>query len=678
MPNIVAWHGKTFNEHVALRDTHAKDGYRFLSLSLYGTPSSPVYAAVMIKRPKIVAQRDWPLLTAGEFQNVFNDQAKKGYGPVIITAAGSASNPRFAAVFQPQKPIPLTRHALRLGDRNSTDESTIQGMNRKAKIDGLMLRWAAVYGDASDPRYAAIWSPNTENHIWNADGALETGAQYQARFDAQTDAWARPSFVTGQKDGRHLSCFVDTQIGPWTARHGLTPKAYQEEFDKLWEKGYFPSVVQAAGNAASSARFAAIWVKRETLTPKSFTAAGPSANADIDNVLKQIMMETPVRHASLAIVKGKKLVYTRGYTYAEPDWPLASPTTRFRMASVSKAICALAIYQLIEKDDLSLDDTVQGILKLKTPAGNGPKDSRFKDVNIRHLLEHTSGINANSYRNGVAVRDAHRTAKPAGTWNLPATAAMTDAYIASLDMWDEDPGDKQEYCNCGYYLLGRVLANKRNRTRPIDALQEFLFDPLNITRIQRARSRMDDQPAAEARYRYSVVGKDDEARLNIGVASSDMSEDRPIAAIGYGHEQYEHQEGSGGLSGSASDLARIVAILISQTDNPALKRDTITTMLDNAVSCGMTYGSRAGHGFDGCGKLSGGKYRAQKGGSLDSSGNVLSFDGDWGLVMNWAGKQIAPYDGKSWYPYFPAVLDIAKKANWGTTDLFPTFGMPSL
>ena len=138
-------------------------GYRFLSLSLHGTTGSPHYTAVMIKRPVIVAQRDWPLLTADEFQDVFNDQAQKGYGPVVISATGSSADPRFAAVFQPQSPIPLTRHRLRSG--GDDDLNTIQGMNKKAKNDGLILRWTAVYGDANDPRYAAIWISNTDKTV---------------------------------------------------------------------------------------------------------------------------------------------------------------------------------------------------------------------------------------------------------------------------------------------------------------------------------------------------------------------------------------------------------------------------------------------------------------------------------------------------------------------------------
>ena len=73
MAIIAAWHGMTLDEHVKLRDSAAKDGFRFLSLSIHGTSAAPHYTAVMIKRPVVVAQRDWPPLTNAEFQKVFNE-----------------------------------------------------------------------------------------------------------------------------------------------------------------------------------------------------------------------------------------------------------------------------------------------------------------------------------------------------------------------------------------------------------------------------------------------------------------------------------------------------------------------------------------------------------------------------------------------------------------------------
>lgn len=223
MADITAWHGRTLADHIALRDDAAKKGYRFLSLSIYGSTAAPVFAAVMIKRPVIVAQHDWPSLTADQFQQTFDAQAKLGYGPVMIAATGSASDPRFAVVFQPMNPIPLTRHLL--GSGSASDAGTIQGMDAQARKQGLMLHWAAAYGGAGNPRFAGIWMPNTDTTLWNNDGISDTAAGYQARFDAETSAWCRPSFVTVNGDNQYLSLFVDREVGPWVARHGIDRKS---------------------------------------------------------------------------------------------------------------------------------------------------------------------------------------------------------------------------------------------------------------------------------------------------------------------------------------------------------------------------------------------------------------------------------------------------------------------
>jgi hypothetical protein len=46
--NLVAWHDRTTANHVAERDKFADMGFRPLSLSIYGSPSDPRYAAVMV------------------------------------------------------------------------------------------------------------------------------------------------------------------------------------------------------------------------------------------------------------------------------------------------------------------------------------------------------------------------------------------------------------------------------------------------------------------------------------------------------------------------------------------------------------------------------------------------------------------------------------------------------
>jgi CubicO group peptidase (beta-lactamase class C family) len=675
MTQFTAWHGKTLDEHVNLRNAAAKQGYRFASLSVHGETSSPRYTAVMIKRAQVVAQRDWPLMTASEFQQRFNEQAAQGYGPVILTATGPASNPRFAAVFEPMSTIPLTRHVLHAGAKD--DPNSIQGMNVKAKNDGLMLRWLSSYGDSSDPRFAAIWVPNPKRVVWNSDGLLESSQDYQARFTAQVSGWCRPAYVTLNAEHRYSSVFVHDDIGPWVARHGMTADEYQAEFDKLTAKGYFPACVQGGGNG-SQTRYAAVFAKREDPLPEQFTAVGPVANSAIDQIVHQAMRDSPVWNASLAIVHGKKLVYARGYSWGEPDWPLCQPTTRFRIASGSKTVTALAAWQLIGEGKMSLEQRVQDILQLRTPGGGAPTDSRFGNITVRELLEHTSGLNANAFRDEKAILQAHQAAVPAGNWHLPVTAEMCDAYVASLKLVSE-PGSTQAYNNCGYYLLGRVVAKLRGRTRPIDAFRDFLFTPLHINRIRRAPSLIAGMPADEARYRahWNPKSKDP---YDIPVARSVMSDAQPLVPLAYGTEHFERQEGGGGLSAAATDLGRLIAVLLSKDDNPAMKRSTIDAMMSSAVNTGAAWsgkveGARAGHGWDGAAMLGNERFYAQKGGDLATTANVLQINGDWGFAMCWGGKASA---AAKWYPDYPDVMNIAKAELLNASDLFPMFGMPSL
>jgi hypothetical protein len=182
-------------------------------------------------------------------------------------------------------------------------------MDAHARWQGLMLRCAAAYGDAGNPRFAAIWAPDTDTTLWNNDGISDSVGDYQARFNAETSAWCRPAFVTLNGSNQFLSLFVDREIGPWVALHNLSPGDYQTAFNTWTGKNYFPICVQTAGSSAQTARFAALFTQSEATTPKQFNAVGPVTNGGIDAIIQKAMSDSPVRHASIAIVNGTRLVY---------------------------------------------------------------------------------------------------------------------------------------------------------------------------------------------------------------------------------------------------------------------------------------------------------------------------------------------------------------------------------
>jgi CubicO group peptidase (beta-lactamase class C family) len=534
---------------------------------------------------------------------------------------------------------------------------TFQGVCAQAKSRGLILRWAAAYGDSSAQVFAGIWVANTALTQWNCDGVLDSADYYQGRFAAETSAWCRPAFVTLNSSRRYLSFFVDDQIGAYYANHVMTPAQYQSAFNTWRQQGFYPICVQGAGPDANSATISAIFAKSQQVISKPFSATGPVTNDAIDAVIWQYMQSYGVRDAALAIVNGKQLVYARGYTLAEPGWPATQPVTCFRLASVSKTVTALVVFQLIDQGLLHLTDTVQGILQLRTPSGGQPVDSRFNAITIQQLVEHYSGLNPDAFSNSIAVQQAFKGS------NLPVTPAMTNAYIASLNL-QHNPGQTQVYSNCGYYLLSQVAAKLRGQSSAMAAYQ-YLFRDLSITRIRESVSLLPAQPADEARYQD----------WNIPVAASVMSNARPLVPAGYGDANME----IGNVSGAATDIARLIAILISESDNPAMTRQTLVNMLQAAVQVKLN-NPRAGYGFDDVSIPGDNQFYAQKGGSENSCASVLQFTGDWGFTMLWGngrpGSSIP--GGLVWYPDFKAVMNIATKFNWGPADLFPQFGMPSL
>jgi polyglycine hydrolase-like protein len=108
----IAWHNRVLTDHVSLANQYKAQGYGFISLSIYGSIASPYYAAVMI-RPAPSQQHHYPsVLGNTEMQHTFDLEAAQGYGPAMIAATGPAAEPLFAAVFEPQNPIALTRWGL--------------------------------------------------------------------------------------------------------------------------------------------------------------------------------------------------------------------------------------------------------------------------------------------------------------------------------------------------------------------------------------------------------------------------------------------------------------------------------------------------------------------------------------------------------------------------------------
>lgn len=185
------------------------------------------------------------------------------------------------------------------------------------------------------------------------------------------------------------------------------------------------------------------------------------ARADaIDDYFKLTMQKRRIPGLALAVVKNGEIVKAQGYGIAnlETDTPV-KPETVFELASITKQFTATAIMMLVEEGRVGLNDKISKFLK-ETP------DS-WKDMTVRHLLTHTSGLPGmgNDFKGLVWTPNV-------------STAQMYDA--ARRDTVEFKPGDRWQYSDVGYFLLGMIIESASgNKYR--DFLTERIFKPLGMT-----------------------------------------------------------------------------------------------------------------------------------------------------------------------------------------------------
>lgn len=141
---------------------------------------------------------------------------------------------------------------------------------------------------------------------------------------------------------------------------------------------------------------------------------------------------------SFAVAKNGKIVYETsiGYSALSPDSILASSATQYRIGSISKMFTAVMIFQLIDEGKLSLDTKLSKYF---------PQMPRAEEISIRNLLSHTSGLM--DYVNDVVDKDWITNPHPAA--ELLDTIAKRKLHFS--------PGEKQQYSNSGYLLMGYIL-----------------------------------------------------------------------------------------------------------------------------------------------------------------------------------------------------------------------------
>lgn len=182
----------------------------------------------------------------------------------------------------------------------------------------------------------------------------------------------------------------------------------------------------------------------------SFTTTGAPVQIDIpalDSKITAFMGTYNIPGASLAVSKNGKLVYMKGYGYADQaNNVLVTTADRFRLASVTKTYTGVAIMKLFQDGKLDLDGKVFGNgTILGTDFGTPPYKPNLTALTVRMLLQHITG--AWGAATGGDVIDQN----PAFT-----NKQMLDWIIDTRPM-PNPPGSIFDYSNVNFFILGRII-----------------------------------------------------------------------------------------------------------------------------------------------------------------------------------------------------------------------------
>jgi len=197
-------------------------------------------------------------------------------------------------------------------------------------------------------------------------------------------------------------------------------------------------------------------------TPTTTTSVTTSSKIDkekLDNYFKALE-EHDKFMGSITMSHEGKVIYTNAIGMDDMKAKEKSTlATKYRIGSISKMFTSAMIFQAVEANKLTLDDTIDGYF---------PKVKNADKITIGNMLNHRSGIF--SFTSDETYLD----------WNTaPKSKAELIDIVNNYDSAFE-PNSKSEYSNSNYVLLSFILEEIYKKSYA-DLVNEKIIQPLGLT-----------------------------------------------------------------------------------------------------------------------------------------------------------------------------------------------------
>lgn len=180
------------------------------------------------------------------------------------------------------------------------------------------------------------------------------------------------------------------------------------------------------------------------MTAVLWCCVGQANEANLQEDIEKILVEESLTGIAWTLIgeNGQASLGTAGLQDNRAGLAFAADT-RFHVGSLTKALLATGVLRLVTEGHIELDAPVlrylPDLFSYKPPAG-------FSDITVRHLLDHTAGLNDTHIWQMFSER---------ANANAPLITAFPDPEV-QLRVRSE-PGSRFSYSNMGYTLLGMII-----------------------------------------------------------------------------------------------------------------------------------------------------------------------------------------------------------------------------
>tara|TARA_B100001750_G_scaffold158264_1_gene127464 strand:+ start:968 stop:4357 length:3390 start_codon:yes stop_codon:yes gene_type:complete len=336
--------------------------------------------------------------------------------------------------------------------------------------------------------------------------------------------------------------------------------------------------------------------------------------SDFDSDISGLLSDWQIPGAQVAVMYNGSLVFNKGYGITangtdENGTYWSSPVTvdsKFRIASLSKAVTAAGILTLIEDGSISLDDKMVDLVPDLIPTEfegcdypNHSTSYSINDINVSLLLNHRAGFDPNSdptywhwktwvstWQNDECI-DKNSLIEDFDSGNLapiPMERILTEWLRRPLDY---NPGSRYEYSNIGYQILGQIIEAQTGMEYE-DYIIENVLTPMGIESMSIGMTMPDQRAEDEVSYFddgngfcHFPSGQDEN-----GDPIFPVSPDPDCGAF-----VVEEKDGGGGWIATASDYAKFISHIDGTIQN-GLFEDPFDYFIENPYdSWGSWYGS---------------------------------------------------------------------------------------